>query len=141
MQQQLRAVGINAQLRVVDWPTSVQMSQQLNSTEWHFFHSGWGTQPALGALATMQFLVSPGAQYRPRDDKDDPDVLAAWNDMNTLPTQEERNAAFARMQRLVLERAYAYPFGALTKVQAARANVQGFTPFRIPRFANVWIQR
>jgi peptide/nickel transport system substrate-binding protein len=141
MEQQLKAVGINASLRVVDWPTSIQMSQQLNSSEWHFFHSGWGTQPALGALATMQFLVSPNAAYRPRDDRDDPEVMAAWNDMNNLPDQAARNAAFARMQALVLERAYAYPFGALTKVQAVRANVQGFVPFRIPRFSNVWVQR
>ncbi|PZW50850.1 peptide/nickel transport system substrate-binding protein [Humitalea rosea] len=141
MQQQMQAVGINASLRVVDWPTSVQMSQQVNSTEWHFFHSGWGTQPALGALATMQFLVSPGANYRPRDDKDDPDVLAAWNDMNNLRSEAERNAAYARMQTLVLERAYAYPFGALTKVQATRATVQNFVPFRIPRFSNVSMTR
>jgi peptide/nickel transport system substrate-binding protein len=140
-QQQLQAIGIKAELRVVDWPTSVQMSQQVNSNQWHFFHSGWGTQPALGALATMQFLASPGANYRPRDDKGDPDVEAAWTEMNTGATEAIRNAAFARMQRLVLERAYAYPFGSLTKVQAVRANVQGFTPFRIPRFANVWIQR
>jgi peptide/nickel transport system substrate-binding protein len=26
-------------------------------------------------------------------------------------------------------------------VQASRANVKGFTPFRIPRFSNVWIER
>jgi peptide/nickel transport system substrate-binding protein len=141
MEQQLKAVGINASLRVVDWPTSVQMSQRLNSTEWHFFHSGWGTQPALGALATMQFLVSPNAAYRPRDDKDDPEVMAAWNDMNNLRDPAARQAAFARMQRLVLERAYAYPFGSLTKVQASRSNVKGFVPFRIPRFSNVWIER
>ena len=141
MQQQLRAVGINANLRVVDWPTSVQMSQRVNSDEWHIFHSGWGTQPALGALATMQFLVAPGANYRPRDDKDDPDVLAAWNRMNNEREPAARQAAFADMQRLVLERAYAYPFGALTKVQAVRSNVQGYVPFRIPRFSNVWITR
>ena len=141
MEQQLKAVGINASLRVVDWPTSVQMSQRVNSTEWHFFHSGWGTQPALGALATMQFLVSPGANYRPKDDKDDPEVMAAWNDMNNLRDPAARQEAFARMQRLVLERAYAYPFGSLTKVQASRANVKGFAPFRIPRFSNVWIER
>ncbi|MCA3278824.1 MAG: ABC transporter substrate-binding protein [Roseomonas sp.] len=141
MEQQLKAIGINASLRVVDWPTSVQMSQRLNSTEWHFFHSGWGTQPALGALATMQFLVSPNAAYRPRDDKDDPEVLAAWNDMNIQRDPAARQEAFARMQRLVLERVYAYPFGSLTKVQASRANVKGFAPFRIPRFSNVWIER
>ncbi len=141
MEQQLKAVGINASLRVVDWPTSVQMSQQLNSSEWHFFHSGWGTQPALGALATMQFLVSPNAAYRPRDDRDDAEVLAAWNGMNNLPDAPGRQAAFATMQRLILERAYAYPFGSLTKVQAVRSNLQGFVPFRIPRFSNVWLQR
>ncbi len=141
MEQQLKAVGINASLRVVDWPTSVQMSQRPNSSEWHFYHTGWGTQPALGALATMQFLVSPNAAYRPRDDRDDPDVLAAWHDMNNLPDQAARQAAFARMQRLVLERVYAYPFGALTKMQAVRTNLQGFVPFRIPRFSNVWLQQ
>ena len=31
MQQELQAVGINAQMKVVDWPTSVQMSQDSDS--------------------------------------------------------------------------------------------------------------
>ena len=137
MQQQLQAVGINAEMKVVDWPTSVQMSQ--NTTEgWNFFYTGWGTQPALGALATMQFLVQPNASYKPVGGKDDPDILAAWNDMNTLPTPEGRQNAFALMQKLVLERVYAVPFGAFTKVQAVRSNVDGFVPFRIPRMSNVW---
>ncbi len=137
MQQQLQAIGINAQMKVVDGPTSVQMWQ--NTTEgWNFHFTGWGTQPALGALATMQFLIQPTATYKPKDGKDDPDILAAWNDMNTLPTPEGRHQAFARMQKLVLERVYAVPFGSFTKVQAVRSNVQGFVPFRIPRMANVW---
>ena len=42
------------------------------------------------------------------------------------------------MQKLVLERVYAVPFGSFTKVQAVRANVEGFEPFRIPRMSNVW---
>jgi peptide/nickel transport system substrate-binding protein len=137
MQQELQAVGINAQMKVVDWPTSVQM--MLNNTEgWNFFFTGWGTQPALGALATMQFLVQPNAAYKPKDGKDDPDVLAAWNDMNTLPTPEGRQDAYVRMQKLTLERVYAVPFGSFTKVVAVRSNVNGFVPFRIPRFSNVW---
>ncbi|HVY14041.1 MAG TPA: ABC transporter substrate-binding protein [Rhodopila sp.] len=138
MQQQLQAVGINAQMKVVDWPTSVQMS--LNTTQgWNFHFTGWGTQPALGALATMQFLVQPNATYKPKDGKDDPDVLAAWNDMNTLPTAKGRQDAYARMQKLVLDRVYAIPFGSLTKLQAVRANVHNFVPFRIPRMSNVWM--
>ncbi len=137
VQEQLKAVGINTELKVVDWPTSVQMSLKADSG-WNMFFSGWGTQPALGALATMAFLAPPGAQYQPKDGKDDPDVLAAWRDMNNLPTKEERRAAFGRMQQVLLERAYVFPFGSLTKVQATRANVEGWVPFRIPRISNVW---
>jgi peptide/nickel transport system substrate-binding protein len=140
MQQQLQAVGVNAQMKVVDWPTSVQMMQ--NTTEgWNFHFTGWGTQPALGALATMQFLVMPNATYKPLGGKDDPDVLAAWSDMNTAPTVEGRRRAYALMQKLVLERVYAVPFGSFTKVQAVRSNVGGFVPFRIPRMANVWLSQ
>jgi len=60
MQQQMQAIGINAQLKVVDWPTSANMALHADAG-WNFFYTGWGTQPALGALATMQFFVQPGA--------------------------------------------------------------------------------
>jgi len=89
----------------------------------------------------MQLLVQPNAAYKPLDGDDDPDVLAAWNDMNILPTPEGRRQAYARMQKLVLERVYAIPFGAVTKIQAIRSNVGGFVPFCIPRMANVWLER
>ena len=61
--------------------------------------------------------------------------------MNTLEEPGARQAAFARMQTIVLERVYALPFGAFTKTQGVRANVKGFVPFRIPRVANVWLAR
>jgi peptide/nickel transport system substrate-binding protein len=111
-----------------------------NTTEgWNFFFTAWGTQPALGGLAAMQSFVQPNASYKPPGGKDDPDVLAAWNDMTTLPTAAGRQDAFTRMQKLVLERVYAIPFGSFTKVQAVRSDVNGFVPFRIPRMANVWL--
>jgi peptide/nickel transport system substrate-binding protein len=140
MQQQLQAIGIKAEMKVVDWPTSVQLD--LNTSKgWNFFYTGWGTQPALGALDTMQFLVSPNAAYKPPGDKDDPDMLAAWQDMNSLPTPEARQAAFVRMQQLALDKVYAVPFGSFTKVQATRSDVKGFVPFRIPRMADVWFEK
>ncbi len=136
VQQQLQAVGINAQMKVVDWPTSVQMAQK-SDMGWNFHFTGWGTQPALGPLATMQYLADPNATYRPKDGMGDPELIAAWADMNTMPTAPGRQAAFARMQKLALERVYALPFGSLPKMQAVRSNVSGFVPFRIPRMANV----
>jgi peptide/nickel transport system substrate-binding protein len=140
VQQQLQAVGVNAQMKVLDWPTSVRMWQ--NSTEgWNFFFAGWGTQPALGPLATMQLLIQPNAAYKPKDGKDDPDLLAAWIGMNMLPTPDGRHEAFGRMQGLVLDKVYAIPFGSFTAVQGVRSNVNGFVPFPVARMANVWLGR
>ncbi len=140
MQQQLQAVGINAQLKVTDWPTSVQMAQRPD-TGWNFFFTGWGTQPALGALDTMQFMIQPGAAYMPKGGKDDPAMLADWTEMNQAPSAKARQAAFVAMQKLILDRVYAVPFGAITKMQAVRSDVKGFVPFRIPRMSNVWFTK
>jgi peptide/nickel transport system substrate-binding protein len=139
MAEELKAVGINAKLDVVDWPTSVQR-QEKETTGWNYFFTGYGTQPALGALATMKFFAPPNPVYRPKDNVSDPEVVAAWNDMVSQPKAEDRQAAFAKMQKIILDKAYALPFGSLTKVQAVRSNVKGFKPFRIPRFSNVWIE-
>lgn len=137
--EQMKAAGINAQIQVVDWPTSISMFLR-GDTGWNYFHTGWGTQPALGALSVMAFFAPPNATYRPAAGKDDPDVVKLWNDMNSLPTAEARQDAFVKLQALVLDRGYAVPFGSLTKVQAVRATVKGFVPFRIPRFSNVWLE-
>jgi peptide/nickel transport system substrate-binding protein len=67
-------------------------------------------------------------------------MVAAWTAMNNAPTPDERQAAFVRMQTLILQRVYALPFGSLTKIQAVRSNVKGFAPFRIPRVSNVWFE-
>jgi peptide/nickel transport system substrate-binding protein len=137
--EQLKAVGINAKLDVVDWPTSVNR-QLKERAGWNFFFTGYGTQPALGALATAKFFVPPQTVFYPKNDEQDPDLLKDYADMLSQPDVADRKAAFARMQQTILERVYAVPFGSLTKVQATRANVKGFQPFRIPRFANVWIE-
>jgi peptide/nickel transport system substrate-binding protein len=140
MQQEMQAIGINAQLKVVDWPTSVQMALKPD-TGWNLFYTGWGTQPALGALATMQFFVQPGAVYMPKGGQDDPQLLEIWHDMNSLPTMVGRKEAFARMQKYALEQVYTLPLGSLTKVQAVRSNVKGYLPYRIPRVSNVWFEK
>ena len=139
MQQEMQAIGINAQLKVVDWPTSANMALKPD-TGWNLFYTGWGTNTALGALSTMQLFVMPAAVYMPKGGVDDPELLAAWNDMNSLLTPQERKEAFARMQQYALEQVYAFPLGSLTKVQAVRSSVTGYVPYRIPRMANVWLQ-
>jgi peptide/nickel transport system substrate-binding protein len=137
MAEEMKAIGINVQLKVVDWPTSVNMALKPD-TGWNYFFTGWGTQPALGALDTVQLMMGPNPPYFPRDNKDIPELLDAWNEMNNQVDAAERQKAFARAQKIALEQVIELPFGSLTKVQATRSNVQGFAPFRIPRMSNVW---
>ena len=141
MSQQMQAVGIKAELKVVDWPTSVQMQLVASpSPGWNFFFTGYGTQPALGALATMNFFMGTNPNYKPKPGQEDPVLKAEWDNMNQKVDPKERQAAFVAMQKRILEQVLVIPFGSLTKVQGARANVVGYKPFRIPRFANVSFQ-
>ncbi len=82
MQQQLKAIGINAQLKVTDWPTSVQTAAN-QVAGWNFFFTGWGTQPALGGLSVMQFFAQPIPVYFPPKGHPDPEILKLWNGMNS----------------------------------------------------------
>ncbi len=140
IQRQLQAVGFNAQLKVLDGVEAARLAR--DSTQgWNLHVTAWGTRPALGVLSTMQRLLQPAAAEKPADGKDDPDLLAAWQQMNTAPTPAARRQAFARMQLLALQRVYALPLGAVDRMQAIRANVNNYVPFRVPRLANVWLSR
>jgi peptide/nickel transport system substrate-binding protein len=134
MAEQLKAIGMNVELRVLDWPASVQTSQ--NTVEgWNFFFTGWGTNTSLGGIATIRFSAPPFNTHKPKEP--DPNFVAAFNRIANGETIEARKAAFADAQAIMLETVMALPFGSLTKVQATRANVNDFRPFRIPRFSNV----
>ena len=141
MSEQLKGIGVKAELKVVDWPTSVQMQLVASpSPGWNYFFTGYGTQPALGALATMNFFMGTNPNYKPKPGQEDPVLKVEWDNMNQKVDPKERFAAFERMQARILDQALVLPFGSLTKVQGARANVKGYKPFRIPRFSNVWFE-
>ena len=139
MAEQLKAVGLNIELKITDWPTAVAMRQKPDSG-WNYFYTGWGTEPSLGPIPTMQVLVPPNPVYAPRPGEDDKELAAAFRDMSMQPAPEARQSAFARMQKRALEQAYVVPFGSITQVQGFRSNVKGFKPFRIPRVSNVWFE-
>ncbi len=140
MAEELKGIGVNAQLRVVDWPTSIALRRKPDSG-WNYFFTGWGTEPSLGPIPTMQVLVPPDPVYIPKPGHEDPELATDFNNMLNLPTAAGRQQAFAKMQERTLEQGYVLPFGSLTKVQAVRSDVKGFVPFRIPRMSNVWFDK
>lgn len=139
MSEQLKAVGMNVELQVIDWPASVQRMQ--NTTEgWNFFFTGYGTNTSLGGIAALRFHAHPNNTYKPKDNVPDATFMKYFNEIANGRTLDERKAAYARAEGYMLDTVMAIPFGTLTKVQAVRSNLENFRPFRIPRMSNVWIK-
>lgn len=141
MAEQLKAVGINATLRVLDWPTSIQTFEK-ESAGWNYFFTTWAIAVASGPIGSLKFLAPPQNTYKPKGAEGTDKVFEGlWNEMLTKPTTAERFDAFARAQQRVMEQGMALPFGASTALIGHRAEVKNFRPFLIPRFSNVHLQK
>ena len=129
--EQLRGIGLKVRMDVFDWATAIARRRDPDS--WNLWFTGQGTGPAVGPFTAMIDVVTPQLnQVVP-----DPTIDALYADLLGRPSEPERKAVFARFQERVYEQVHFLKFGDLTKMQAARANVQGFVPYRIPRFWNV----
>ena len=85
--------------------------------------------------------MDPQSAYKPKTPADaDKPFNDAFNEMVDGATPEIRKAAFARAQARLLEQVLVIPFGALNQLQAVRANVKNFRPYRIQRASNVYIE-
>jgi peptide/nickel transport system substrate-binding protein len=137
--QQLKAVGINAELLVLDWPSSLQKAMK-PTPDWNYFFTGWITYVAVGGVQTLRPMAEPGAVYFPPNGKTDPEFIKAFEEVANGATLEARQAAFARAQKIALEDVMVIPMGVIPKVQAVRANVEHYVPFYNPRMYNVWLK-
>ncbi len=135
MSEQLKDIGINAELKVVDWPTSRQ--ERDNTNAWNLFFTGFGTGPSIGPQGAVVDLVQPANLSRAPED---PELDDAWSRMQLEETEEGRKAAFNDVQTIFYDDVYAIVMGDIQKVQGVRSNVDGFVPFRIPRLWNVWFE-
>ena len=136
MQEQMKAVGINAELLTLDWPAALTMSQKQDQG-WNYFYTGWTTVTAQGGIQSLRFLADPINVHKPRDNKSDAEFMRYFTEGVRGKTLDERKALFAKAQRRVFDEAMAMPFGILPKVAAVRSNVDGYMPFYIGRAWNI----
>jgi peptide/nickel transport system substrate-binding protein len=138
MMEQLKSVGINAELLTLDWPAALTMSQK-SDQGWNFFYTGWTTVTAQGGLQSLRFLADPNNVHKPKDNKSDPVFMQHFLEGVRGQTLDSRKASFAKAQERVYDQVMAIPFGILPKVTGVRANIDGFKPFFIGRAWNVSI--
>jgi peptide/nickel transport system substrate-binding protein len=139
MAEQLKAAGMNAEVKVLDWPTALATSEQ-ETEGWNFFYTGWITVTALGGPSALRNLADPNNVHKPIDNRGDPEFNRYFQMVSNGTTLEERQEAFANAQRIALETVMAIPFGILPSTQGVRSNVRNFTPFYNTRVANVWLE-
>ncbi len=138
MAEQLKAAGINAELRVLDWPTALATSEK-ETQGWNFFYTFWATVTAQGGPASLRNLANH--VYKPIDNAADPAFDAAFAGVQNGATIEERRDAFAQAQTIALEEVMAIPFGTMSNAQGIRTDVENFAPFYNTRLSNVWLDR
>ena len=140
MAEQLKAVGINAKLSVVDWPAAAQMWSR-TATGWNLFFNAHGNGPVIGPVAVVRQYAAPQSAYKPKTPEDaDKPFNEAFAEMVNGATPDIRKAAFARAQARLLDQVLVIPFGALNQVQAVRTNLKNYRPYRITRASNVWFE-
>jgi peptide/nickel transport system substrate-binding protein len=132
--EQLKKVGINVKLNVVDWPTAFQLRGKPEG--WNMWSLGFGIEPYEGPYNVAGFFTSQndgkGAQWAA-----DAELARADQALNTSLKLEDRKKAFADFQKRFFEYVPAIKVGDLGRYQATRANVVGYATGRIPRMWDV----
>ncbi|MFO1351689.1 MAG: ABC transporter substrate-binding protein [Gammaproteobacteria bacterium] len=132
--EQLKAIGMNVKINVVDWPTA--MAARTKPEGWNAWTLMMGIEPYEGPYGVAGVFVGEKNFQLARDE-----VLETFNQaLNTGADLAARKQAFADFQKRLYEQFYAVKIGDVGIYQATRANVMNYKPYRIPRMWDVWFE-
>ncbi|SFZ83341.1 peptide/nickel transport system substrate-binding protein [Devosia enhydra] len=140
MAAQLQAAGMNAELRVLDWPTALATSEK-ETAGWNVFFTFWATVTAQGGPTSLRNLANPNNVYKPVNNEGDAAFNEAFARIQSGADLETRRAAFAEAQAIAFEQVMAIPFGIMQNAQGIRANVENYQPYYNTRVSNVWLEQ
>jgi peptide/nickel transport system substrate-binding protein len=132
--EQLGKVGINAVINQFDWPTVLKM--RLQPEGWNAWTSSKGLEPYLGPYGVVASVVGESTHFIVPDERID----ALYQQLITGATLEARQETMRQIQARLYEIFGIIKLGDLGIMQAARARVKGFEPFRFTRMYNVWFE-
>jgi peptide/nickel transport system substrate-binding protein len=134
--EQLKALGINVKLDVLDWPT---MAAKANTAEgWNLATSAFAIQPFVGPYSYLKLFWGPTHVGRVSSDA----VLdQAWTRFNTSLKQADRKEAWTQIQQRMAEQVYILKLGDYGMKLGMVRNLAGFKPYQgAQRFWNVWLE-
>ncbi|MFO8059597.1 MAG: ABC transporter substrate-binding protein [Bacillota bacterium] len=129
MTEQLRKAGFNFDLQVYDWSTMIAMREE----PWHLNTSG-DTIPFDGSYLNYWHTEQDFLGHsNPRID----DILDRGMQHTDFDTRYE---IYCELSRALYEELPYIKLGDMHELHAQTNDVQGFVPYWIPRFWNVWIE-
>jgi peptide/nickel transport system substrate-binding protein len=132
--EQLKKLGINATVKVTDWPSALAGTAKPEG--WNAWPLMFGIEPYEGPYNTASFWWGEKARIQVND----PAIDAAYLKLTGSPALADRQKAFADFQKQMFDQAYVIKLGDVGIYQATRANVRGYRPYRIPRMWDVWFE-
>lgn len=132
--EQLKTAGFNVRIEQPDWPTTLKL--RLEDTGWNGWTLQMGIEPYLGPVALVSTLTGSAPHFRANDAELD----ALYQELTEGETVEARAETFQKIQERLYEIFGIVKIADLGIMQATRANVANFTPFRFPRMYDVWFE-
>jgi len=131
IQQQLIAVGMNVKLEVYDWPGSLERRRDLDA--WDMFTSGHSTRFDPTA---NDFYFRPTTTFFAYDN---PEMVSFLDAAATTADFDERYRNYEAAQRIMFEDAVWLKLFDMFLHQAHASSVQGYQPWVMSHFTNVWL--
>jgi peptide/nickel transport system substrate-binding protein len=125
--EQLKSVGINVRTVITDWPTA--FSQRTQRTGWHLWALMLGIEPYEGPYGVVGFFSGNAPVQHQRDEV----IEDCQRRLNTSLAEADRKKAVSDFQARMYDQAIAIKCGDVGIVQATRAQVRDYKPYRIPR--------
>ena len=130
--EQLRGAGFKVKLTITDWPTV--NASRVKPEGWNLWPLSMGIEPYEGPYNVVGFFAGKA----PVQISHDPVIDDAAAKLGSQLKLEDRRAAVAAFQARMYDQAIAVKVGDTGLVQATRANVMNYAPYRIPRMWDCW---
>ena len=130
--EQLRNAGFKVKLTVTDWPTV--NASRVKPEGWNLWPLSMGIEPYEGPYNVVGFYGGKA----PVQIAHDPVIDDCVNNLASKLKLEDRIAAVKTFQNRMYDQAISVKVGDTGLVQATRANVVNYAPYRIPRMWDCW---
>lgn len=131
--EQLKAAGINAEVKMVDWNTNVT-DMNKGTGGWNVTTTGFCSGPLLGPQQWRPLLIGfPQIQ-------NDTVLDEAYKRFFLTPGLAERKAIWVEIENRVLDQAYMIKVADLAELRGHNAKFVNLKPYYMERFWDVWLK-